>query len=55
MNGKKLDRTKYKKDLGILINYNLDFHKQTASALKKANMSLGIIKKFFENYDDKII
>ena len=52
MNGKKLDRTEDEKDLGILIDNNLNFHKQTASAVKKANMSLGIIRKSFGNLDE---
>ena len=33
------------KDLGIIVDKELKFHKQTAAAVKNANQVLGIIKK----------
>ena len=40
-----------KKDLGIIIDNELKFHKHTAMAIKKANRILGLIKKSFVNLD----
>ena len=51
MNGKELEQVKEEKDLGILIDDQLKFHKQTAAAVKKANMVLGIVKKSFIHLD----
>ena len=47
MKGKKLEHINEEKDLGVIIDNELKFHKQTAAAVKKANSSLGIIKKSF--------
>ena len=53
MDGKFLDDIDEEKDLGMLIDKDLKFHRQTASAVKKANSALGIVKKTFANLDDK--
>ena len=34
MDGKELDQVKEEKDLGVLIDNELKFHKQTAAAIK---------------------
>ena len=51
MDGKKLEQVKDEKDLGVLIDNELKFHKQTATAIKRANSVLGIIKKSFTLLD----
>ena len=51
MNGKELQQVKEEKDLGILIDDQLKFHIQTAEAVKKANVVLGIVKKSFIHLD----
>ena len=52
MKGKKLEHINEEKDLGVIIDNELKFHKQTAAAVKKANSSLGIIKKSFALLDE---
>ena len=47
MNNHTLEVVGEEKDLGIIIDDSLKFHKHTASAVKKANAILGIIKKSF--------
>ena len=47
MNGKQLAHINEEKDLGVLVDSELKFHKQAAAAVKKANRSLGLIKKSF--------
>ena len=51
MEGKKLEKVKEEKDLGVLIDDELKFHKQTALAVKKGNAVLGLIKKSFIHLD----
>ena len=51
MDGIKLEQVKDEKDLGVLIDDNLKFHKQTAAAIKKANSILGLIKKSFAKFN----
>ena len=43
------------KDLGVIIDDKLKFHIHTATATKKANQILGIIKKSFRTRDAKTI
>ena len=51
MNGQRLEQVTEEKDLGVLIDNELKFHKQTATAIKKANGVLGLIKKSFALLD----
>ena len=51
MNGKKLDHIEEEKDLGVLIDEKLDFHRQAAAAIKKANRVLGLVKRTFSVLD----
>ena len=51
MNGEKLDHTEEEKDLSVLIDEKLDFHRQAAAAIKKANKVLGLIKRTFSVLD----
>ena len=53
MNGQQLDQVKEEKDLGVLIDDELKFHKQTATAIKTANRVLGVVKKSFSYFDDR--
>ena len=53
MSGRCLEDVKEEKDLGVLIDQELKFHRQTAAAVKKASMSLGIVKKTFAFIDEK--
>ena len=52
MDGKKLKQVKEEKDLGVLVDDELNFHKQTSSAIKKANGVLVMMKKSFSAFDD---
>ena len=52
MSKKCLEQVKQEKDLGIIIDDELKFHKQTAAAIKKANGVLGAIKKSFALLDE---
>ena len=47
MNGKRLNQVYEEKDLGILMDNELKFHKHTSAVVKKASRNLGIIKKSF--------
>lgn len=40
------------KDLGVLMDSELKFHKQTAAVVKKANSVLGLIKRAFGKHDE---
>ena len=48
-----LDSTKNEKDLGVIIDNELKYHVHAASATKKANQVLGIIKKSYYTRDAK--
>ena len=52
MNGQKLQKVDDEKDLGVVIDSQLKFHKHTAAVVKKANMKLGLIKKSFASLDE---
>ena len=47
MNNQELKQVREEKDLGVLIDEDLKFHKQTVAAVKKANSILGLIRKSF--------
>ena len=51
MEGKKLEQVTEEKNLGILIDDELKFHKQIAATTKKANDVLGLLKKSFTLLD----
>ena len=46
-------RTKNEKDLGVIIDNELKYHVHAASATKKANQVLGIIKNSYYTRDTK--
>ena len=51
MNNEELKQLREEQDLGVLIDEDLKFHKQTAAAVKKANSILGLIRKSFVAFD----
>ena len=53
MHGRILDEVECEKDLGVEIDAELKFHKQTSSAVKKANRMLGVIKGTFKVKNEK--
>ena len=53
MSGRYLKDVKEEKDLGVLVDQELKFHRQTAAAVKKASSSLGLVKKTFASLDEK--
>ena len=53
MSGRCLEDVKEEKDLGVIIDQELKFHRQTAAAVKKASSSLGLIRKTFAFLDVK--
>ena len=53
MNRYTLEQVTEEKDLGIIINNELKFHKHRAMVIKKANRILDLIKKSFVNLDTK--
>ena len=55
MNGKQLEHIEEEKDLRVLVDKELKFHKQTTAAVKKANSSLGLTKKSFALLDHKAL
>lgn len=52
MNGQKLQNVEDEKDLGVVIDNELKFHKHTSAVAKKANSKLGLIKKSFVCLDE---
>ena len=55
MAGRTLEQVEEEKDLGVLVDNQLKFHKQAAVATKKANSRLGLIKKSFALLDKKTL
>ena len=55
MNGSKLEKVDEEKDLGVIVDSEIKFHKHAAAAVKKANMKLGMIKMTFANLDENIL
>ena len=55
MGGNILEQVEEEKDLGVLIDAELKFHKQNAAAVKTANSVLGLIKKSFINLDQELL
>ena len=55
MNNQALEQVTEEKDLGVVIDNKLNFHKHAAAAVKKGNSILGMIKKSFIAFDMKIV
>ena len=52
MDIQELEQVREEKDLGVLVDDELKFHRQTAAAVKKANAVLGMLKKSFVLFDE---
>ena len=46
--GQKIRVTASEKDLGVIINHDMKFKDQVVSAAKKANKTIGMIKRNFD-------
>ena len=55
LNGHALESSHIEKDLGVIIDYTLNFQDHTAKAAKKANQVLGIMKKSYNTTDKMTI
>ena len=55
MNGQQLKHVNEEKDLGVLIDNDLKFHKQTVEAVKKGKSVLGLIKKSFAIHGERTL
>ena len=55
MSGRSLEDVDEEKDLGVIVDKGLKFHRQAAAAIKKANSALGIIKKSFTFLDEETL
>ncbi len=50
-----MNGTTIEKDMGILIDEELKFHKHVSATVTKANQSLGIIKRNFDTLDKELL
>ena len=55
MDNQTIEVTEQEKDLGVLITSNLKVSDQVASAVKKANKILGLVKIYFKYIAIKVI
>ena len=55
MNGTILENVTEEKDLGVIIDNELKFHKHVSAAVLKANQTLGIVKKTFSTLDKELL
>ena len=55
MNEHTLEEVEVEKDLGVIVDKNLKFHKHASFAVKKANTILGLIKRSFTVFDHKTL
>ncbi len=51
LNGLNLEQVHQEKDLGVIIDDQLNFHKHTSAAVNKSNQILAIVKKSFMHQD----
>ena len=52
MDRQELEQVTKEKDLGVLVDDKLKFHRPTAAAVKMANAILGLLKKSFVLFDE---
>ena len=54
-NGNILEQVENEKDLGVIIDKDLQFHAQTSATIKQANQILGLIKKTIRTKNETTI
>ncbi len=55
MDGTILESVTEEKDLGVLIDDELKFHKYSSAAISKANQNMGIVKRTFDTLDKELL
>ncbi len=55
MDGTTPESITEEKDLGVLIDDELKFHKHVSAAISKANHTLGIVKRTFDTLDKELL
>ncbi len=55
MDGTTLESVQEEKDLGVLIDEELKFHKHVSAAVSKANQTLVIVKRTFDTLDMELL
>ena len=55
LNGLELEAITTEKDLGVMVDNKLNFHVHAATATKKANQILGVIKRTYQTRDEYTI
>ena len=55
LNNTMLEQVRSEKDLGVIVDEDLKFREQAASAASKGNQILGLIKRSFANIDTKTL
>ena len=55
MEGQQLGQLEGQKGLGVIVDDELKFHKQTAAAVKKTNTILGLVRKSFAVLDSNTV
>ena len=55
MNGHYLEDVEEEKDLGVLVDSDLKFHKHAAVTVKNANSRRGLIRKSFASLDEETL
>ena len=55
MEGQQLGQLEEQKDLGVIVDDELKFHKQTAASVKKANAVFGLVRKSFVVLDSNTV
>ena len=51
MNDHRLEAIRFERDLGVIVDDELNFYMHTATATKKANQILEIIKRSYQTRD----
>ena len=55
LHGTPIEKTSEEKDLGIIIDNHLNFHRQTAAAVSKASQMLAVVRRSFANIDESTL
>ena len=55
LDGEPMQVVREEKDLGILIDDELKFHKQTAASISKASQMLAVVRRSFANLDESTL